>query len=79
VALTGGVTFGSALALGGIRVHRATAQRIDCAFFRSAYDARLILEDLAEKTRTATDRNELRSNTICSRRSNRLPLRCIWR
>lgn len=59
VALTGGVTFGSALALGGIRVHRATAQRIDCAFFRSAYDARLILEDLVEKTRTATDRNEL--------------------
>ena len=28
-------------------------------FFRSAYDARVILQDLAEKTRTATNRREL--------------------
>ncbi len=59
VGLTGAVAFGSVLALGGIRVHRTTSQRIDRAFFRNAYDARRILEDLAEKTRTATDRNEL--------------------
>ena len=59
VGLTGGVVFGSALAFGGLRVHRATSQRIDRAFFRNAYDARTILEDLVEKTRTATDRNEL--------------------
>jgi phosphoserine phosphatase RsbU/P len=39
-------------------VKRGT-ERIDRAFFRSAYDARRILQDLAEKTRTATDRDEL--------------------
>jgi sigma-B regulation protein RsbU (phosphoserine phosphatase) len=59
VGLTGGVIFGSALAFGGIRIHKATSQRIDRAFFRNAYDARMILQDLVEKTRTATDRNEL--------------------
>ena len=59
VGLTGGVIFGSALAFGGIRVHKATSQRVDRAFFRNAYDARMILEDLVEKTRTASDRNEL--------------------
>jgi serine phosphatase RsbU (regulator of sigma subunit) len=59
VGLTGGVIFGSVLALGGLRIHRATSQRIDRAFFRNAYDARRILEDLVEKTRTATSRDEL--------------------
>jgi sigma-B regulation protein RsbU (phosphoserine phosphatase) len=59
VGLTGGIIFGSALALGGIRVHKATSERIDRAFFRSAYDARMILQDLAERTRTANDRQEL--------------------
>jgi sigma-B regulation protein RsbU (phosphoserine phosphatase) len=59
VGLTGGVAFGSVLAFGGIRIHRATSRRIDRAFFRNAYDARVILEDLVEKTRTATSRNEL--------------------
>ncbi|HVH61930.1 MAG TPA: GAF domain-containing SpoIIE family protein phosphatase, partial [Candidatus Sulfotelmatobacter sp.] len=34
-------------------------ERIDRAFFRSAYDTRVILQELAEKTRTVTDRNEL--------------------
>jgi len=41
-------------------VKRGT-ERIDRAFFRSAYDARTILQDLAEKTRTVTDRRELAS------------------
>ena len=59
MALAGGVMFGSVLALGGLRIHKAASQRIDRAFFRHAYDARMILEDLAEKTRTATDRQEL--------------------
>jgi sigma-B regulation protein RsbU (phosphoserine phosphatase) len=59
VGLTGGVVLGSALALGGLRIHQATAQRVDQAFFRKAYDARMILEDLVEKTRTATTRSEL--------------------
>jgi sigma-B regulation protein RsbU (phosphoserine phosphatase) len=34
-------------------------ERIDRAFFRSAYDARVILEDLAGKTRTVNGRREL--------------------
>lgn len=34
-------------------------ERIDRAFFRSAYDTRVILQELAEKTRAVTDRNEL--------------------
>ena len=59
VGLTGGMVLGSALALGGLRIHHATSQRIDRAFFRNAYDVRIILEDLVEKTRTATSRSEL--------------------
>ncbi|HXZ81172.1 MAG TPA: SpoIIE family protein phosphatase [Terriglobales bacterium] len=34
-------------------------ERIDKAFFRSTYDVRLILQDLAEKTRSVADRHEL--------------------
>ncbi len=43
----------------GIVVGERINKRIDRAFFRSAYDARLILENLAEKTRTATTRQQL--------------------
>jgi len=39
-------------------VKRGT-ERIDRAFFRSAYDARIILQELAEKARTVTSRAEL--------------------
>jgi serine phosphatase RsbU (regulator of sigma subunit) len=39
-------------------VKRGT-ERIDRAFFRSSYDARVILQDLAEKTRTVSGRHEL--------------------
>ncbi len=39
-------------------VKRGTV-RIDRAFFRSAYDSRIILNDLAEKTRTVGDRRQL--------------------
>ncbi|MGB7584624.1 MAG: SpoIIE family protein phosphatase [Terriglobales bacterium] len=39
-------------------VRRGTV-RIDRAFFRSAYDSRIILHDLAEKTRTVGDRRQL--------------------
>ena len=39
-------------------VKRGTVS-IDRAFFRSAYDARVILQGLAEKARTVTDRHEL--------------------
>ncbi len=54
-----GAVFGTVLLWGGSRFHRQVSGKIDRAFFRSAYDARVILEDLAEKTRTATDRGEL--------------------
>lgn len=54
-----GAVFGTALLWSGTQVHKRVSDRIDRAFFRSAYDARVILEDLAERTRTATDRTEL--------------------
>jgi phosphoserine phosphatase RsbU/P len=51
--------FGVALVwVSGPVVKRGT-QRIDRAFFRTSYDARLILQDLADKTRSVTDRHEL--------------------
>jgi phosphoserine phosphatase RsbU/P len=34
-------------------------ERIDRAFFRSTYDTRVILQELAEKTRSVTDRHQL--------------------
>src|SRR5215831_1434814 len=62
-ALPGGITlgtvFGTVLFWTGAKVHKDVGRRIDRAFFRSAYDARMILEDLVEKTRTATDRKDL--------------------
>jgi len=54
-----GTGFGILLLWTGTRVHRGVGGKIDRAFFRHAYDARMILEDLAEKTRTATERTEL--------------------
>ena len=54
-----GALFGSVLLWTGSRVHNAVGKRIDRAFFRRAYDAQIILEDLVEKTRTTTDRKEL--------------------
>ena len=56
-----GAIFGTALLWGGSQVHRQVRARIDRAFFRSAYDARVILEDLAEEARAATDRGAARS------------------
>jgi sigma-B regulation protein RsbU (phosphoserine phosphatase) len=54
-----GLVFGVGLVwISAPLVKRGTA-RIDRSFFRSAYDARVILQDLAEKTRTVTDRREL--------------------
>ena len=51
-----GAVFGTVLLWGGSQLHRSVSGRIDRAFFRSAYDARRILEDLAEKSRMAKDR-----------------------
>jgi len=54
-----GAVFGTVLLWGGSQVHKRVSAQIDRAFFRSAYDARIILEDLAEETRASTDRGEL--------------------
>lgn len=51
--------FGIVLAGVSAPLVRRGTKRIDRAFFRSAYDTQLILQQLAEKTRTATDRHEL--------------------
>jgi phosphoserine phosphatase RsbU/P len=59
MALSAG--FGVALVwVSGPFVKRGT-DRIDRAFFRSSYDARVILQELAEKTRAVSDREELAS------------------
>jgi phosphoserine phosphatase RsbU/P len=51
--------FGVALVWASSPFVKRGTQRIDRAFFRSSYDARLILQDLADKTRSVTDRHEL--------------------
>jgi phosphoserine phosphatase RsbU/P len=51
--------FGIALVWFSAPLVKRGTQRIDRAFFRSSYDARVILEDLAEKARTVTSRREL--------------------
>lgn len=51
--------FGIVLVWASAPVVKRGTERIDRAFFRSAYDARQILEDLASKSRTATSRGEL--------------------
>ena len=59
VAVALGSVFGTLLLWGGTQIHRRVSGRIDHAFFRSAYDARQILEELAEKSALTTDRKEL--------------------
>ncbi len=59
VAVGVSVAFGSALALGSLRLLRQATRRIDRAFFRHAYDAAAILERLAARLRTADSRPAL--------------------
>jgi phosphoserine phosphatase RsbU/P len=59
MGMTLSAVFGIALVGVFAPVVRRGTERIDRAFFRNAYDARMILQDLAERTRTATDRQEL--------------------
>lgn len=54
-----GVGLGVVLASAGAEAERRVTRRIDRAFFRSAYDAREILEDLAKSVRVADDRGPL--------------------
>ncbi len=58
-AIPVGATFGVALVAGAIRVQRQVRTRLDRAFFRSAYDAQQILENLAATTLMVSDRQAL--------------------
>lgn len=58
-AIALGSVFGCVLLWTGVQVHNNVGRRIDRAFFRNSYDARLVLEQLVERTRTATTRKEL--------------------
>jgi sigma-B regulation protein RsbU (phosphoserine phosphatase) len=53
--------FGVVLVWASAPVVKRGTERIDRAFFRGAYDAQRILEDLASRSRTATSRGELTS------------------
>lgn len=57
--LVAGSVFGGLLALVGQRAWQPAAERLDRAFFRSAYDARRLLQVLADQSRLATDRASL--------------------
>jgi phosphoserine phosphatase RsbU/P len=54
-----GTCFGTLLLWTGTQVHRRAGRRIDRAFFRNAYDARQVLENLAHNTRKAKQRQQL--------------------
>jgi phosphoserine phosphatase RsbU/P len=54
-----GVAFGVGFVYAGTQVQARVTRRLDRAFFRSAYDARLVLEDLAAKTRSAESQEGL--------------------
>ena len=56
-----GAVFGVIVALATQRVVRKATERLDRAFFRGAYDARHLLQDLARRTSSATDPRELAS------------------
>lgn len=51
--------FGIVLVWASTPMVKRGTERIDRAFFRSAYDARVILQDLAERARAVKDRYEL--------------------
>lgn len=59
VGLGAGIALGALLTWGGNQAARRGTRRIDRAFFRNAYDARVILEDLVEQVRSGKDRQNL--------------------
>src|SRR5579863_2385222 len=59
VGMTLSAVFGIVLVWTSSPLVKRGTLRIDRAFFRSAYDARVILQGLADKTRTVTNRHEL--------------------
>jgi sigma-B regulation protein RsbU (phosphoserine phosphatase) len=62
-ALPAGLGFGVVLGVvgtvGGMQLQQRVGKRIDRAFFRNAYDARVILEELGEQVRAGGDRQSL--------------------
>jgi serine phosphatase RsbU (regulator of sigma subunit) len=59
LGLGGGIALGGLLTWGGSEAAKRGSRRIDRAFFRNAYDARVILEELGEQVRAAKDRQSL--------------------
>jgi len=59
MGMTFSAVFGIVLVWVSAPVVKRGSERIDRAFFRSAYDARQVLENLAQKTRRATRRENL--------------------
>lgn len=56
-----GVVLGMIAARVNLYMRRRVTERLDRAFFRSAYDAQQVLESLAHNSRKATDRHQLTS------------------
>jgi sigma-B regulation protein RsbU (phosphoserine phosphatase) len=54
-----GAAFGVVVAFATRNAVRRVTDRVDRAFFREAYDARRLLQDLARETRASTDRRQL--------------------
>jgi sigma-B regulation protein RsbU (phosphoserine phosphatase) len=54
-----GIAFGAISTLINLQVRSRVSKRIDRAFFRDAYDARQVLENLAHKSRKAAGREQL--------------------
>ena len=61
LGLSAGVTLGGVLTWGATEAAKRGTRKIDRAFFRNAYDARVILEELGEQVRTGKDRRSLAS------------------
>jgi len=59
LGMAASAAFGIVLVWVSAPLVRRGTDRIDRAFFRSAYDARRILQDLADKARTVSDRHQL--------------------
>jgi sigma-B regulation protein RsbU (phosphoserine phosphatase) len=58
-AIPAGAVFGAALIGLGSWMHNRVRKYLDRAFFRSSYDASLILQDLVDKTREVRTRDQL--------------------
>ena len=58
-AIPVGVAFGILLVGGGTWMHQRVSERVDRAFFRTAYDSKQILEDVVAKAREVRTRPQL--------------------